>query len=409
MTDRARASWHARANGVVVAYLLLTLVAVLAHDHLPVPRWLAVHLLLLGAATNAIVTWSEHFSVALFRAPAPSRRRSAVRLGALNVGIVGVLVGVGAAVPAVTAGSAVLLAAVVVGHMLMLRRLADGALSGRFVGTAHFYGAAGAALLAGIVLGAVLAVGSLDPQRQAAVQAAHVHANLFGWVGFAVLGTLFTLWPTVLRTRMVDGVMVSARRSLLLGGTGLTGTVAGLGLGLRVPAVVGLAVYAAGVAESLRPFVRTWRTRAPHDAASWSLAASVGWLFGAVVADLVMLSSAGDLVDYLPALDALVPVLATGFVAQVLIGALTYLLPVVLGGGPAGSRAMAARLGKAWRTRVLLINVGTALLVVPEPSGWAHTIGWALVTVTGGTFVLLAASAILSSSLSVSRPTRRAL
>jgi nitrite reductase (NO-forming) len=34
--------------------------------------WLALHLVLLGGLTNAIVVWSEHFAAALLRVPAPA-------------------------------------------------------------------------------------------------------------------------------------------------------------------------------------------------------------------------------------------------------------------------------------------------------------------------------------------------
>jgi nitrite reductase (NO-forming) len=60
----------------VLAYLAAGVLAVVATDVLPVPRWLAVHLFALGAVTNAIVTWSEHFATTLLRAPAASRRHS---------------------------------------------------------------------------------------------------------------------------------------------------------------------------------------------------------------------------------------------------------------------------------------------------------------------------------------------
>ncbi|HSR25488.1 MAG TPA: nitrite reductase, partial [Candidatus Eisenbacteria bacterium] len=273
---RARASWHLRANAVVVAYLAATVVAVLAHDLLPVPRWLAVHLLMLGAVTNAIVTWSEHFAVALLRAPAPSRRRSAARLVVLNAAVVGVLAGVTTATAPLVLAAACTLLLVVVEHVVGLVRIGRRAMSGRFARTVRFYVVAGVALVVGIALGAHLAVTSGgDDAGHARVHAAHVHTNLLGWVGLSVLGTLFTLWPTVLRTRIVDGVERAARTCLLLTAGGLAVAVTGFLLGSRPAAAAGLVVYAGGVAAALGPFVRTWRQRAPHDAASWTLAAGV--------------------------------------------------------------------------------------------------------------------------------------
>ena len=359
-----RRSWHLWANAVVLSYVALAVIAVALQDWpaLPVPRWLAVHLLLLGAATNAILTWTEHFAVALMRARKPSRRASAGRLAALNLAIVGVLVGVGAELAAVTVAAATLLGAVVVAHLVALLQIARRALMGRFAGTVRFYVAAGLAFVVGISFGALLAVDAVPHRLHDPLHAAHVHANVFGWVGLTVLGTLFTLWPTVLRTRMVDHVRSSARRCLLLTTTGLAVSVTGLAADLRWVAVAGLATYGAGVVVALQPFLATWRRKAPRDGAAWSLAAGTGWLVAGVVADLVLLSTAPDSASYLARLDALIPPLAVGFVLQTLLGALTYLLPVIQGGGPAAVRAAIARLSRWWRVRVIALNAGALLL-----------------------------------------------
>jgi len=388
-----RRSWHLRANAVVLLYLALALVAVALHDHLPVPRWLAIHLLLLGAATNAIITWGEHFAVALLRAPQPTRRRGAVRLAALNLGVVGVLLGVAAAVPALTVVAAGLLGVIVLWHVTSLVLIAHRALQGRFASTVRFYVVAGVALVVGIVFGVLLATGSAG-QRYEAFHAAHVHANLLGWVGLTVLGTLFTLWPTVLRTRIVEGVEGAAASCLKLTGTGLLLVVTGLAADLRPVAVAGLGMYACGVAVALRPFVATWRRKAPREPASWSLAAATCWLLVGVLADFVLLARSQDVTSYVRQLDALVPLLLVGFVAQVLVGALTYLLPVLLGGGPSAVRAGIARLARAGPLRVAMLNTGVPLLALPV-APWARILGWALVLVPVIGFLVLVVSLLV--------------
>ena len=68
----------------------------------------------------------------------------------------------------------------------------------------------------------------------------------------------------------------------------------------------------------------------------------------------------------------LVP-LAAGFAAQVLLGALSFLVPVVLGGGPTIVRGTQARLDRAKALRAVLINVGLLFGVMPVP-GLARTI-----------------------------------
>src|SRR5665647_2252045 len=67
-------------------------------------------------------------------------------------------------------------------------------------------------------------------------------------------------------------------------------------------------------------------------------------------------------------LGLLVVPLAAGFVAQVLLGAMSYLVPVVLGGGPAIVRGTQARLERGNALRVLLINAGLVVCVLPVPA-----------------------------------------
>ncbi|KQX69365.1 multicopper oxidase domain-containing protein [Angustibacter sp. Root456] len=401
----ARRTWHLRANAVVLVYVVAACAAVVAHGALPMPRWLAVHLLLLGGATNAIVTWTEHFAVALLRARPASRRWSAARLVALNVGVVGVLCGVSADVPALTVGAAVLLTAVVVAHASALAVVWKRALMSRFARTVGYYLTAAGALVVGITLGVLTVMAHRGSWGLSAVHdelhAAHVHANLFGWVALTVLGTLFTLWPTVLRTRMVDGVMADATRSLWLTAVGLAVTVGALVAGQRLVAAVGMLPYVGGVLLALRPFVATWRRKAPHDPAAWSLAASVAWLAVGAATDVVLLAASGDLDAYLGRLDAVVPGLAVGFVLQVLVGALTYLVPVMRGGGPLQVRETIAALSPGWVVRVTALNVGAVVLVaaaladLPAP---VTTAGWVLVLAPVAAFVVLVAGAVLPTA-----------
>ncbi|HSF26152.1 MAG TPA: multicopper oxidase domain-containing protein [Actinomycetes bacterium] len=406
--DRAgRAHWHARANAVVLGYLALAGLALVLHAQLPMPRWLAVHLLLLGAVTNAIVTWSEHFAVALLRAPAPSRRRSAARLAVLNLAVVGVLAGVSLEHAGLVAAASVLLGLVVAEHTGTLLVRAHRSLPGRFGRTVRFYVAAGVALLVGATLGALVATGALGHETHEALHAAHVHANLLGWVGLTVLGTLFTLWPTVLHTRMVDGVMRAAMWCLALTTAGLAVAVVGFVLDQRPVAIVGLAGYAAGLAMALRPFVATWRRKRPYDLASWSLAAATGWLLAIVLADLVLLARSADLATYLERLDELVPPMLVGFVGQVLLGALSYLLPVVLGRGPVGARAAARALARAWPARVGALNLGVVLIALPLPDPFPR-LGWALVLAALTGFVALAVPVLLAGRKPAPTPTSTA-
>ena len=60
----------------------------------------------------------------------------------------------------------------------------------------------------------------------------------------------------------------------------------------------------------------------------------------------------------------LVPLLV-GFVAQTLIGALSYLLPVVVGGGPSAVREADARLDRHAAQRVTMANAALIVFLLP--------------------------------------------
>jgi nitrite reductase (NO-forming) len=230
------------ATGLVLGYLATGGVTLALGDRVAGGAWLALHLVLLGGLTNAIVVWSEHFAAALLRVPRAGERAATARALALNLGVLAVLVGVHAGRPLLAAGGAWLVGAVVAAHAAALAAGIRRALGARLAATVWFYVAASAALLAGMGLGVLLAggaAGSADAWR--AMRLAHVHLNLLGWVGLAVVGTQFTLWPTVLRTRMVADPLPAVRRSLALLAGGLAVATVGLLAQWRPPALAGLA------------------------------------------------------------------------------------------------------------------------------------------------------------------------
>jgi nitrite reductase (NO-forming) len=388
-----RAPRHLLVAAFVLAYLAAGGVVLALGGRVAGGGWLALHLVLLGAATNAIVVWSEYFAAALLRVPPVSERVAMARALVLNVGVVAVLGGVHAGRSGLAAAGACLAGVVVLGHALALAARIARALQARLSGTVWFYVAAAAALLAGMGLGLWLAggaAGSADGYR--ALRLAHVHLNVLGWVGLAVVGTQFTLWPTVLRTRMVPGLELAVRWSLPPLAGGLALAAAGLATQHRTAALAGLAVYAAGLGVALVPFVRTARRRPPRTAASWMLGAGMAWLVVAVVADLGALAASPQVADLDGRLSRLVPVLVAGFALQTLSGALTYLLPVVFGRGAWGNRRLTRILELGWPLRVAAVNLGVLALVAGLPAA----VGWWLTGVGLGSFLLLAVVALAS-------------
>ncbi|MEU6069786.1 multicopper oxidase domain-containing protein [Streptomyces sp. NPDC047082] len=379
---------HLRAHVLVVAWFAPALLAAAAQQSLPVARWLAVHLFLLGGATTAILIWSEHFAVALLHARIPDERWSDARLAGANVAVTGILVGVWADLPVLTGLGGLLLVAVATAHLVVLIRMGRGALGGRLKPVVGYYRIATAALIAGAVLGGLLATGHAGAAHYAGLRLAHIHVTLLGWIGLPVLGTLFMLWPTVLGVRMKELTTRVSRWVLWLTGSGLSAAAVGLALQWRRPAAAGLAVYACGAALAAGLFARTVRRNRPVSAAAaWMLAAATCWLLISVTIDLVMLA-ARSVTAVQTVLEDLVPVLLIGFVAQVLIGALTYLLPVVLSRGPKDRAAVRAVLERGWLPRLVALNAGVAPAALPLPGPCAF-VGLSLAGVSAAAFLVL--------------------
>ncbi|MEU5942793.1 hypothetical protein ABZ807_27300 [Micromonospora sp. NPDC047548] len=362
-----RAAWHGRVAALPLAYLAGLVVLAFAHPFLPAWRWTAIHLLLLGAVSNAIVVWSAHFAAAVLRTPAPDRRRAeAARLATLNAGVLAVLVGGTVDRPWLGVGGAALVFAAVAAHLVGLARRLRRALPARFAVTVHYYLAAAMALLAGVPVGAWMLVS--DDRLRPRLLLFHAHVNLLGWVTLTVLGTLLTLWPTVLRTRMADGAVHAATVALPVAVTGLVLLGVGVLAWWRVVAAAGLALFTLAALSALRPALAVARVRPPYAFAGWSLAAAATWLLVALAVDAAMLLSATDPAAAADQFHAVLLPLLVGFVAQVLIGSLTHLLPMVLGGGPGPLRRRTALLERHGPQRVAMANAALVVFALPTPS-----------------------------------------
>ncbi|GIF13685.1 hypothetical protein [Actinoplanes teichomyceticus] len=361
-----RATWHRRAGLLPLGYLLALVALAFAHPFLPAWRWLAIHLLLLGAASNAILVWSAHFTAAVLRVPPPaSRRAEAARLALLNAGVVLVLAGGGTDRPWLGVGGAAAVFAAIAAHLVWLAARLRSALPARFAVTVHYYLAAAGALLVGVPVGAWMLV--VDDAARPRLILFHAHVNLLGWIMLTVLGTVVTLWPTVLRTRMADGAVAAARTGLPTALTGLSGLALGALAWWPVVAAAGLAVFATAVVATVVPAARAARVKPPESFAAWSIAAGAGWLLISLAVDGYRLLTANDPAAAADGLSAVLVPLLAGSVAQVLLGALAYLLPMALGSGPARVRERTAALDRHWPQRLAMTNA--ALLVFQLPVG----------------------------------------
>lgn len=384
------------------ALLWLTAVVVvsLVHRELPAPRWLLLHLFLLGAVTHSILVWSQHFADALLHtAPTTTAYRArSVRLFLCNLGAVLVVVAVPTDRWPLAAAGATSVALAVGWHAVSLVDQLRHGLGSRFAVTVRYYVASAALLPLGALFGVLMARG-LSEQWHVRVMVAHVVVNVLGWMGLTVLGTVVTLWPTMLRTRIAEGAEHTARRALPALLAGLLLAVAGCLADVRPATGAGLLVYAGALVVLARPFVSVGRTKPPAHFATWSVAAGVAWLTGLVAILGVGVLLAPTWMDAHELASALTPGLAAGFGAQVLLGALSYLVPVAVGRGPSGARAANVEMDRGGALRVAVTNAGLLVFLLPTPSA---------VRVVVSAVVLVALAAFLPLMIRALRAARRA-
>jgi nitrite reductase (NO-forming) len=367
VTPLSRRTWYALTNGVVVGWIVAAGVALLCAGIRSAPAWLAVHLMLLGGATSAILIWSHHFADTILRKAGSRRRRLGVRLAAHTVGALGVLVGVTAGLwPLVLAAGAVV-AGVAAWHGTELALRLRRALPSRFGPLVAYYVAASLALVVGVAMGVTIARSDLGGTAHDRMFVAHVVMNVLGWVGLTVVGTVVLLWPTVLHARIDEA---GGRRSRV----GLWALCAGLvviGLaclaGVWPGILLGLVIYLAGLAVVGADLVTQARRTPPVTFAGWSIGAALLWFAGTVVAFALRVALAGSWREVAAGFLTLLVPFGVGFAAQLVLAALSHLLPVVFGGGPVKVRATNAELDRFALFRVVLINGAVLLAVLPVP------------------------------------------
>ena len=361
-----RADWHARVQLVVFTWFAAAAVtgALRFEDW----QWFLVHEILLGAVTNALFIWSWHFTGAILRVPDQADRGDELlRLLALNLGVVGTGLAVRMQAFPMILGSVGFLLIAVWLHGRALVEAERRALPSPYAFTVRVYVAACALLVPGLLLGLWLeSLPDGDPMRPRLLLA-HIACNLLGWVGLPILGTIVTLWPTMLRVRIASNAARLGRLALpmLLVAVVLTAT-AFLVDAPRL-AAVGITLYLVGFAITLQPMLAVMRSKAPASFATWSALAGMVWLFAAVVAMGVRALACTDAAQLSKGLGWLALAAITG-VLQVLLGCMSYLLPAMAAGGPAMVRLRNDRADRAMVVRFMLINAGAgAVFVFPGP------------------------------------------
>lgn len=357
-----------------IVWLALALLAIVLHPLGGDTSWLAIHLLLLGALSHAIIVWSTHFAQALLKTPerVDPRRAQEARILTLAAGAALVIVGVSVPVSWLTDLGALLVAGAVGWHAIALARRLRISLPGRFRITLTYYFAAAGALVVGATFGAILARHP-GGELHARIFLAHTLVMLLGWVGLTVLGTLLTLWPTMLRTRMDERAEKLTRQALPIAGVALLGIALAALWGPKRLVAGFIALYLLAVLWWGRALWRPARVAPPRHFATWSVTAALLWFVLLLVVLVPGVGSSESWAALIGDYDSIALIAAVGFAAQLLLGALAYLVPVVLGGGAGAWRAAQTWFDRATVTRVVLTNGGLILWLLALPAG-AHLV-----------------------------------
>ena len=334
-----------------------------ARDRLGI--WLPLHLALAGAVTTTISGNMQMFASTLTATRSASPRVGNGQLLLVNVGALLVALGLPTShsILVLAGGCAFGLGVLVLGAIV--RSAMRRALNRRHVLPLILYLAAVGCALLGVTIGAVLGSGAVhDAGVYLALRRAHATLNLLGFVSLTIAGTLLTLLPTVLRTRMVARGAWTA--GWLLGaGTGVLA--AGFAVQATPIAVLGAITYAAGALALGRMAAVTVRAvlgrkGAPPavTAAAHAVSALVWFCWGAIALVVVLLSG-GDIDSFLPL--ALV-IFALGWTVQMLLGAWSYLIPSAAPGGPQERRVYFAVMDAGGLVQASVFNLGLALVAL---------------------------------------------
>ncbi|QIK62503.1 multicopper oxidase domain-containing protein [Leucobacter viscericola] len=363
-----RRNWYLLMNSLVGLWLAAAAVGVGVHRFVPHQVWLMVHLALLGTVSTAIYIWSQHFADTLLRRPGLGGRVSlGLRLATHTVGAVLVVIGMLASQWMLVAAGGVLVGLAAFTHAFLLWRQLRGALPSRFRPLVRYYIVASLMLIGGVTLGILLASAE-GGSEHVRLLVGHVAFNFLGWIGLTVTGTAILLWPTILHARMKDNADTGIRRALPLLSAGILIVALAAAVDAPLLVAVGLAVWLVGIAFPLYYGAQQAREMPPGTFAGWSVGAGISWLVLSVAGYLVVVALNPDWVRMVGALMWFLIPFVAGAAVQIVIGALSYLLSVVIGGSPQAGKVAAEMLDRHSAFRVVAFNGGLLLYLLPLPS-----------------------------------------
>ena len=381
---------------IAVAMALVTLVV---KNRMPQPLWTIIHLVTLGVLSNGIFQWSWFFARSLARLSADdprARRHNTIRILIFNACFLLLFVSMWLGWMVGTMIAATGIAAVAAWHGAEMLSVLRERLASRFVIVVRYYVCSASFFVLAALLASFVSATMFSPSIPEALVAmrdrltlAHALSGVAGWVGLTIGGTVITLGPTILRTRMSPDAVSGGVRVLLPWCLSLLLAIAGALLG--VMPLVGAGILAVGtcaIVGIVCPYAKVLRNKGPREYSAWSFLLGLLWISVGVCA-LGVASLFVSTPSQLRALTLMwLPIIGIAGFAQLFQGALSYLMPVVIGGGPSVVRIGIAIIDWQYSLRLGLRNgaliLELFLFFTSESSSVQvlRTAGWLLVIAT---------------------------
>ena len=381
---------------IAVAMALVTLVV---KNRMPQPLWTMIHLVTLGVLSNGIFQWSWFFARSLARLSADdprARRHNTIRILIFNACFLLLFVSMWLGWMVGTMIAATGIAAVAAWHGAEMLSVLRERLASRFVIVVRYYVCSASFFVLAALLASFVSATMFSPSIPEALVAmrdrltlAHALSGVAGWVGLTIGGTAITLGPTILRTRMSPDAVSWGVRVLLPWCLSLLLAIAGALLG--VMPLVGAGILAVGtcaIVGIVYPYAKVLRNKGPREYSAWSFLLGLLWISVGVCA-LGVASLFVSTPSQLRALTLMwLPIIGIAGFAQLFQGALSYLMPVVIGGGPSVVRIGIAIIDWQYSLRLGLRNSALILelflFFISESSSVQvlQTAGWLLVIAT---------------------------
>ena len=381
---------------IAVAMALVTLVV---KNRMPQPLWTMIHLVTLGVLSNGIFQWSWFFARSLARLSADdprARRHNTIRILIFNACFLLLFVSMWLGWMVGTMIAATGIAAVAAWHGAEMLSVLRERLASRFVIVVRYYVCSASFFVLAALLASFVSATMFSPSVPEALVAmrdrltlAHALSGVAGWVGLTIGGTAITLGPTILRTRMSPDAVRGGVRVLLPWCLSLLLAIAGALLG--VMPLVGAGILAVGtcaIVGIVYPYAKVLRNKGPREYSAWSFLLGLLWISVGVCA-LGVASLFVSTPSQLRVLTLMwLPIIGIAGFAQLFQGALSYLMPVVIGGGPSVVRIGIAIIDWQYSLRLGLRNGALILelfLFFTSDSPSVHVLrmaGWLLVIAT---------------------------